>query len=62
MLNSKLNDNFYEDMWKTISSGKTWNGTLINKAKDGKFFTENTTITPVGNGSIQYYFAIKVKI
>jgi len=51
---------FYEDMWKTISSGKTWNGVIINKAKNGKLFTEQTTITPVANGTIKYYIAIKV--
>ncbi len=38
---------FYSDMWKTIVSGNTWEGRVCNKRKDGTFFTEETTITPV---------------
>ncbi len=55
IIKSDKHDNrFYEQLWKTISSGKTWNGIIINKSKSGKLFTEETTITPVANGEIQY--------
>lgn len=30
-------DEFYKNMWNTISSGKIWNGVIKNKAKDGSF-------------------------
>lgn len=33
---------FFEEMWKTISSGKVWNGTHKNLAKDGTTYFVNT--------------------
>lgn len=53
---------FYENMWKTISNKKTWTGTIVNKNKNGHLYTEQTTITPVSNGEIKYYIAIKVLV
>ncbi|MEI6034845.1 MAG: response regulator [Verrucomicrobiae bacterium] len=52
---------FYRAMWKTISSGKMWQGTLVNKKKDGTHFTESTTISPVigASGKIVNYVAVK---
>lgn len=55
-------DQFYLDMWETLTTGNSWVGKLINKTKDGKLFTEQTTITPVANGEIKYYVAIKVLV
>ena len=48
-------------MWKTLSSGGTWQGNLVNKEKDGTLFTEETTISPIHNGlnDIVNYFAVK---
>src|SRR4030067_1921635 len=28
---------FYEEMWKTISEGRTWHGVVCNRAKSGFF-------------------------
>ncbi len=55
------NKAFYIQMWATICSGQVWNGRLINKAKDGRLFTEEATITPVRdeNGAIVNYVAVK---
>ena len=52
---------FYTDLWKTISTGNTWTGHLINKHKNGELYTEEATITPVRNatGEITGYVAIK---
>jgi two-component system cell cycle sensor histidine kinase/response regulator CckA len=52
---------FYQQLWQTISSGKSWQGTLVNKRKDGKLYTEEATISPVSDagGRIVSYVAVK---
>jgi PAS domain S-box-containing protein len=40
---------FYEELWKTISTGGKWTGRFINKKKDGTLFTDETSISPVVN-------------
>ena len=52
---------FYEEMWNTITSGKTWHGEIINKKKDGTLFHEEMTITPIINdkGKLIQFVAIK---
>jgi PAS domain S-box-containing protein len=37
----------FEDMWKTISSGKIWRGEVKNKAKDGSSYWVDAIIAPV---------------
>src|SRR5690242_7149663 len=34
---------FYENLWKTISAGGVWRSQLINRRKDGTFYTEEMT-------------------
>ncbi|WP_424687449.1 MAG: PAS domain S-box protein [Halarcobacter ebronensis] len=36
-------------MWKTIKSGKTWSGKLMNKSKTGKTFHLDAVISPIFN-------------
>lgn len=57
----KQNDEYYRNLWDTISSGKTWHGRLVNKRKDGSFYTEDATISPVFStaGEIVNYVAVK---
>ncbi|HAG17354.1 MAG TPA: hypothetical protein DCG69_12675 [Bacteroidales bacterium] len=48
ILNSGYQDLFfYKDLWDTILSGNVWRGEIINKRKDGNFYLEETTITPI---------------
>jgi len=47
-LKSGLHDNsIYKNLWDTILSGSRWTGHLINKHKDGHFFTSECAISPV---------------
>ena len=57
-------DAVYQALWETISSGRTWQGRLVNKRKDGSLFTEDARISPVfdATGAICNYVAIKTDI
>lgn len=52
---------FYRNLWSTISGGETWSGRIVNKRKDGTLYTEETTISPVRDASdrIVNYVAVK---
>ena len=52
---------FYKELWETILVGKVWNGVLINKRKNGRFYDEEMTITPLKNesGVIVRFIAVK---
>ncbi len=54
-------EQFYRNLWDTISSGKTWEGRMVNKRKDGILYTEESTISPIRNtsGQIVNYVAVK---
>ncbi len=51
---------YYADLWETLAGGKTWKGEFLNKKKNGDFFWENATITPIvdNNGKVTNYVAI----
>jgi PAS domain S-box-containing protein len=55
---------FYDKLWKTISSGKIWEGEFINRRKDGTLYQEYATISPITEhaGKIIHYLAIKQDI
>ena len=46
----------FEDLWKTIQSGKIWNGIVKNKTKSGDFYCVNATAYPskTKDGKIRY--------
>ncbi|MGA2555846.1 MAG: GAF domain-containing protein, partial [Verrucomicrobiota bacterium] len=55
---------FYARMWATILRGQPWQGELVNRRKDGSFYTEEMTITPVraASGEVTHFVAIKQDI
>ena len=40
-------EGYYAKLWSTISSGKVWQGEIVNRRRDGTTYTEEMTITPV---------------
>jgi len=50
---------FYEDLWDTIMSGKTFKGVFTNRKKDKKLYYEEEIITPImdDGGVIQHFLA-----
>jgi PAS domain S-box-containing protein len=57
----KHDKTFYQRMWATISSGKLWEGRLINKKKDGSLFHEDVGISAIrdATGKVLHYVAVK---
>lgn len=55
---------FYRQLWQTILAGHVWSGELVNRRKDGSFYTEGQTITPVldKDNHITHFIAIKQDI
>lgn len=61
LLRSNKHDvRFYRKLWKTITSGRVWQGRIINRRKDGGLTTEMATISPVRDvtGKITHYVAV----
>jgi diguanylate cyclase (GGDEF)-like protein/PAS domain S-box-containing protein len=54
----------YQELWKTILSGETWRGELLNRNKKGDLYWEEAVISPVrdGQGAITHFVATKNNI
>ncbi len=50
---------FFKDLWQTISSGKTYMNTMVNRKKDKQLYHEEVTISPIydDNGTIKNYIS-----
>lgn len=51
----------YQEMWQKISSGQVWHGEFVNKRKNGEFYWERASISPIldQQGEITGYLGIK---
>jgi PAS domain S-box-containing protein len=52
---------FYRNLWETILAGQVWRGEIINRRKDGSFYTDDQTISSLRNerGEITHFIGIK---
>ncbi len=57
---NRHNKEFYANLWNVVLQGKTFQGTLINKKKNGRLYYADQTITPIQdmNGTITHFIAI----
>lgn len=57
-------DEYYNDLWQTITAGKNWYGEFKNKRKDGSYYWESASISPLFDeqGNVNHFVAIKEDI
>lgn len=54
---------FFDDLWKTISSGRIWHGEIKNRTSTGGYYWVDTTISPdIAEGKIIGYTAVRYDI
>jgi PAS domain S-box-containing protein len=61
LLNSGIHPQaFFDDMRATMAAGREWSGEMVNRRKDGSFFTANTVISPVrcASGTVVAYVSV----
>jgi PAS domain S-box-containing protein len=53
-------DEFYQKLWRTITSGQVFRGTITNRKKNGDIYYSEQTITPIrdSSGSISHYVSV----
>jgi PAS domain S-box-containing protein len=51
----------YNRLWKTITAGQEWHGEFHNRKKNGEYFWESASISPImdATGKITHYLAVK---
>ncbi|OIR07680.1 cyclic di-GMP phosphodiesterase Gmr [mine drainage metagenome] len=54
----------YEDLWKNLLAGNTWQGEFYNKRKDGSEYIEHAIISPIRqpDGRITHYVSVQEDI
>ncbi|MDI1299722.1 PAS domain S-box protein [Methylotenera sp.] len=52
----------FEDMWRSLKSGKPWTGLVKNRTKNGDFYWVEANATPVlENGAVTGYLSVRRK-
>jgi len=46
----------YEDLWNTISSGRIWNGVILNRRKGGEKYLSELTVVPLKGAADQPHY------
>ena len=57
-------DTYYASLWREILAGNQWKGEILNKKKNGEYFWELMSISPIfgPDGSITHFVSIKEDI
>ena len=60
----EVRENYWKDMYETITKGFIWNDEVKNRAKDGSFYWVDTTIIPFLNeqGKPESYISLRTDI
>ena len=60
----KMDAAIFKEMWNVIKTGATWSGELQNKRKDGSYYWDKVTISPLVNdsGQITHFVGIQTKL
>ncbi|GHA84586.1 methyl-accepting chemotaxis protein [Modicisalibacter luteus] len=52
----------FADLWQTLEAGKSWEGLVKNRRKDGDHYWVHASVTPIfEGGEIQGYASVRVK-
>jgi aerotaxis receptor len=49
----------FKDLWDTVRQGRSWQGLVKNKRKDGSFYWVKATVTPLSTG--EGYMSVRIK-
>jgi two-component system, NtrC family, sensor kinase len=52
---------FYRKFWEAISSGKLWQGEMINRKKNGELYTEYCIVCPITGPDMEIIHFISIK-
>ena len=57
----RQDEQFYQELWQTITGGEPWHGFFVNRRKDGNLYREEAAIKPImdDDGVIQYFVTVK---
>lgn len=52
---------FYKELWETITAGRVWHGTLIDRRKDGSFYPGLMSVAPIHDehGEITHFVSLQ---
>ena len=50
----------YKALWAAIAAGQVWRGELVNRRKDGSFYNQELTITPMRgeDGAVRHFIGV----
>lgn len=64
MLNSgEMSEEYFEKLWKAVTSGEVWQADIVDRRKDGELYYASQTVAPITeNGETKAFVAIQTDI